>query len=101
MRKQWSVSGTGSNKKITQRKAIKHHITQLKKFKIMATKNAIVSTAKKSAKIVTMTTVTMAVVAAQTAIADLKDEYKSDYIRMVKDGKLINYTWDPFDGMLA
>lgn len=67
----------------------------------MATKNAIVSTAKKSAKIVTMMTVTMAVVAANAAIADLKREYKNDYIPMVRDGKVINYTWDPFDGMLA
>lgn len=53
--------------------------------------------AKKSAKKAVV--VSMAALAAQTAIADLKKEFGEDYIPM--DGTVINYTWNPFDGMLA
>lgn len=53
--------------------------------------------AKKSAKKAVV--VSMAALAAQTAIADLKAEFGKDYIPM--DGTVINYTWNPFDGMLA
>ena len=52
--------------------------------------------AKKSAKKAVV--VSMAALAAQTAIADLKAEFGEDYIPM--DGTVI-YTWNPFDGMLA
>lgn len=55
------------------------------------------SAAKKSAKKAVV--VSMAALAAQTAIADLKAEFGKDYIPM--DGTVINYTWNPFDGMLA
>lgn len=53
--------------------------------------------AKKSAKKAVV--VSMAALAAQTAIADLKAELGKDYIPM--DGTVINYTWDPFDGFCA
>ena len=41
----------------------------------------------------------MAALAAQAAIADMKAEYGENYIPM--DGTVINYTYDPFDGMYA
>lgn len=63
----------------------------------MATKKNMAGAAKKSAKKAIV--VSMAALAAQTAIADLKTEFGEDYIPM--DGKVMNYTWDPFDGMLA
>ena len=53
--------------------------------------------AKKSAKKAVV--VSMAALAAQTAIADLKTEFGEDYIPM--DGTVMTYTWDPFDGLLA
>lgn len=75
-------------------------ITQKKyKIRVMKTIKTMARTAKKSAKSAVI--VPMAVLAANVAIADLKDEFKEDYIPMVRDGKVINYTWDPFDGMLA
>lgn len=66
-------------------------ITEVMKAKKMA------GAAKKSAKKAVV--VSMAALAAQTAIADLKAEFGKDYIPM--DGTVINYTWNPFDGMLA
>lgn len=33
------------------------------------------------------------------AVADMKAEYGADYIP--DDGTVINYTYDPYDGMLA
>lgn len=62
----------------------------------MATKK-MARAAKKSAKKAIV--VSMAALAAQTAIADLKAEFGEDYIPM--DGTVINYTWDPFDGLIA
>lgn len=47
----------------------------------------------------TATIVAMSALAAQVAIADMKAEFGQDYIPM--DGTVINYTWDPFTGMLA
>ena len=55
------------------------------------------SAAKKSAKKAIV--VSMAALAAQTAIADLKAEFGEDYIPM--DGTVMTYTWDPFDGLCA
>ena len=55
------------------------------------------STAKKSAKKAAV--VSMAAVAMQAAIADLKAEFGNDYIPM--DGTVLTYTYNPFDGMLA
>ena len=44
----------------------------------------------------------MAALAAQTAINDLKAEFGTDYIPMNdKPGTELAYTWDPTDGMLA
>ena len=62
----------------------------------MATKK-MVSATKKSAKKVIV--VSMAALAAQTAIADMQKEYGDDFIPM--DGTIVNYTWDPFDGFCA
>ncbi len=45
------------------------------------------------------TIVAMSALAAQVAIADMKDEYGEDYIPM--DGTVINYTYDPFGGLYA
>lgn len=45
------------------------------------------------------TIVAMSALAAQVAIADMKAEFGEDYIPM--DGTVINYTYDPFDGMYA
>ena len=45
------------------------------------------------------TIVAMSALAAQVAIADMKKEYGEDYIPM--DGTVINYTYNPFDGMYA
>lgn len=55
------------------------------------------STAKKSAKRAAV--VSMAAVAMQAAIADLKAEFGKDYIPM--DGTVLTYDYNPFDGMLA
>lgn len=63
----------------------------------MATIKKMVRTARKSAKKAAV--VSMAAMAMQAAIADIQKEYKDDYIPM--DGTVLNYTWDPFDGMLA
>ena len=56
-----------------------------------------VSATKKSAKKAIV--VSMAALAAQTAIADMQQEYGDDFIPM--DGTVVNYTWDPFDGFCA
>lgn len=45
------------------------------------------------------TIVALAALAAQTAIADMKKEFGKDFIPM--DATVINYTYDPFDGMYA
>ena len=63
----------------------------------MANIKLMASTAKKSAKKAAV--VSMAAVAMQAAIADLKAEFGNDYIPM--DGTVINYDYNPFDGMLA
>lgn len=55
------------------------------------------STAKESAKRAAV--VSMTALAMQTAITDMKAEFGKDYIPM--DGTVINYTYNPFDGMLA
>lgn len=60
-------------------------------------KKSMASAAKKSAKKAIV--VSMAALAAQTAIADLKTEFGEDFIPM--DGTVIDYTWEPFDGMYA
>ena len=49
---------------------------------------------KKTANIVAMSAL-----AAQVAIADMQKEFGDDYIPM--DGTVLNYTYDPFDGMYA
>jgi len=63
----------------------------------MANMKVMASTAKKSAKKAAV--VSMAAVAMQAAIADLKAEFGNDYIPM--DGTVLTYTYNPFDGMLA
>lgn len=60
-------------------------------------KKSMAGAAKKSAKKAIV--VSMAALAAQTAIADLKAEFGEDFIPM--DGTVIDYTWDPFDGLVA
>ena len=47
----------------------------------------------------TATIVAMSALAAQVAIADMQKEFGDDYIPM--DGTVLNYTYDPFDGMYA
>ena len=56
-----------------------------------------VSATKKSVKKAIV--VSMAALAAQTAIDDMQKEYGDDFIPM--DGTVVNYTWDPFDGFCA
>lgn len=51
---------------------------------------------KKTATIVAMS----ATIAMQAAIADMKAEFGDNYIPMT-DGTVINYTYDPFEGMWA
>lgn len=67
----------------------------------MATKKTMASTAKKRATTIAMAAIAGASVsqtsaAARQALADMRDE-------MGKDTHVysLNYTWDPFDGMLA
>lgn len=48
----------------------------------------------KKAAIVAMSTLAM-----QAAVADMKAEFGQDYIPM--DGTVLNYTYDPFDGLVA
>lgn len=45
------------------------------------------------------TIVAMGALAMQAAVADMKAEYGDDYIPM--DGKVLSYTWNPFDGFCA
>lgn len=64
----------------------------------MATKKTMASTAKRANKkaiIVAMTALTGATIAQETAA------YEQAMRDMKQDGTVINYTWDPFDGMLA
>ena len=63
----------------------------------MANMKVMASTAKKSATKAAV--ISMAAVAMQAAIADLKAEFGKDYIPM--DGTVLTYTYNPFDGMLA
>lgn len=63
----------------------------------MAIIKSMARTAKKSAKRAAV--VSMAAVAMQAAVADLKDEFGENYIPM--DGTVLNYTYDPFDGSYA
>ncbi len=67
----------------------------------MATKKKMASTAKKRATIIAMAAIAGASVsqisaAARQALADMREE-------MGKDTHVysVQYTWDPFDGMLA
>lgn len=67
----------------------------------MATKKNMASTAKKRATIIAMAAIAGASVsqtsaAARQALADMREE-------MGKDNHVysVQYTWDPFDGMLA
>ena len=71
------------------------------KFKIMATKKNMASTAKKRATIIAMAAIAGASVsqtsaAARQALADMREE-------MGKDTHVysVQYTWDPFDGLYA
>ena len=57
------------------------------------------STAKKSAKIIGMAA--MAAAMFHQAEADMKKEFGKDYIPMDKNVYCVNYTYNPFDGMLA
>lgn len=64
----------------------------------MATKKTMASTAKRANKkaiIVAMTALTGATIAQETAA------YEQAMRDMKQDGTVINYTWDPFDGLLA
>lgn len=64
----------------------------------MATKKNMASTAKRANKkaiIVAMTALTGATLAQETAA------YEQAMRDMKQDGTVINYTWNPFDGMLA
>ena len=47
------------------------------------------------------TIVAMSALAAQCAIADLRAEFGEDYIPMTSNGTVINYTYNPFDGVYA
>ena len=64
----------------------------------MATKKTMASTAKranKKAVIIAMTALTGATIAQETAA------YEQAMRDMKQDGTVINYTWDPFDGLYA
>ena len=67
----------------------------------MATKKNMASTAKKRATIIAMAAIAGASVsqtsaAARQALADMRDELgKNTHVYS------LNYTWDPFDGILA
>jgi len=70
------------------------------KFKIMATKKNMASTAKKRATIIAMAAIAGASVsqtsaAARQALADMRKQGDLGHVYSVQ------YTWDPFDGMLA
>ena len=71
------------------------------KFKVMATKKTLASTAKKRATIIAMAAIAGASVsqtsaAARQALADMRDELGTG-----NHVYSLNYTWDPFDGILA
>ena len=67
----------------------------------MATKKNMASTAKKRATIIAMAaiagaSVSQTIAAARQALADMRDELgKNTHVYS------LNYTWDPFDGILA
>ena len=70
------------------------------KFKIMATKKNMASTAKKRATIIAMAAIAGASVsqttaAARQALHDMRNQGDLGHVYSVQ------YTWDPFDGMLA
>lgn len=53
----------------------------------------------KAKKVKKAAIVAMGTLAMQAAVADMKAEFGENYIPM--DGTVLNYTYDPFDGMLA
>lgn len=59
--------------------------------------NPIILKVMKARKI--MLSMAAAAMAHTMAVADMKAEYGESYIP--DDGTELNYTWDPFDGMLA
>jgi len=67
----------------------------------MTTKKTIASTARKRATVIAMAAIAGASIsqtnaAARQALADMREEFGKD-----THVYSLNYTWDPFDGMIA